>query len=256
MSQAAFLRRLVHALDEAGIPYMLVDSLVSSAHSAPLATQDIDIVVDLDERSLERLVGSLPADRYYLDFDTAREALAARPPFNVIELASGWNVDLIVRKDRAFSVEELERRVSARIQDTEVRIASPEDTVLSKLEWAALGESERQLRDAAGVIAVQAELLDRPYVERWSALWVSKTSGSACWRRSTASEFAPVIKREVSDGEPVDRKSLTLAASSAHTGEHERSRRYRHPPTERSIKAFRTVPILYPRAVARDGRTA
>jgi len=167
VSQAAFLRRLVHALDEAGIPYMLVGSLASSVHGAPRATQDINIVADLDEPSLERLVESLPADRYYLDFDTAREAVAARRPFNVIELASGWKADFIVRKNRAFSVEEFNRRVSARVQGTEVRIASPEDTILSKLEWAALGESERQLRDAAGVMAVQGELLDRDYVERW-----------------------------------------------------------------------------------------
>jgi len=109
---------------------MLVGSLASSVHGAPRATQNIDVVVDLDEQSLERLVESLPADRYYLDFDTAQEALAARRPFNVIELASGWKADLIVRKDRVFSVEEFDRRVSVRVHGTEVRIASPEDTVL------------------------------------------------------------------------------------------------------------------------------
>ena len=122
---------------------------------------------NLDEQSLERLVESLPADQYYLDLDTAREALAARRPFNVIELASGWKADFIVRKNRAFSVEEFERRAAAQVQGTEVRIASPEDIVLSKLEWAALGESERPLRDAVGVVAVQGESLDRAYVERW-----------------------------------------------------------------------------------------
>lgn len=30
-----------------------------------------------------------------------------------------------------------------------------------------MGESERQIEDAAGVIATQGSSLDRPYVERW-----------------------------------------------------------------------------------------
>lgn len=45
--------------------------------------------------------------------------------------------------------------------------ASPEDTILSKLEWAKLGGSDRQIDDAAGVIRVQGESLDLAYIERW-----------------------------------------------------------------------------------------
>jgi hypothetical protein len=40
--------------------------------------------------------------------------------------------------------------------------------VLSKLEWARrAGDSERQLADAAGVVAVNPTL-DRAYIERWA----------------------------------------------------------------------------------------
>ena len=48
-------------------------------------------------------------------------------------------------------------------------IVSPEDTILSKLEWAKKGESERQLRDAAGVLLAQGARLDRSYLLRWAA---------------------------------------------------------------------------------------
>jgi hypothetical protein len=47
--------------------------------------------------------------------------------------------------------------------------ATPEDLLLAKLEWAKLGESERQIRDAAGIIEIQGEKLDVDYVERWAA---------------------------------------------------------------------------------------
>jgi uncharacterized protein (DUF608 family) len=41
--------------------------------------------------------------------------------------------------------------------------------LLAKLEWAKLGESERQFRDAACIIRIQGSKLDVAYVERWVA---------------------------------------------------------------------------------------
>ena len=49
-----------------------------------------------------------------------------------------------------------------------VPLASPEDTILSKLEWAnKAGRSEKQIDDAAGVLAVNPGL-DRRYVDKWA----------------------------------------------------------------------------------------
>lgn len=43
-----------------------------------------------------------------------------------------------------------------------------EDAIVSKLEWARLsGDSERQLRDAAGVVELNPTL-DRDYVGHWA----------------------------------------------------------------------------------------
>ncbi len=77
--------------------------------------------------------------------------------------------DLIIRRDRAFSREELARRVMADLSlGRPVAMVTPEDAVLSKLEWARrAGDSERQLADAAGILAV-TPTLDRAYVEKWA----------------------------------------------------------------------------------------
>jgi len=73
-----------------------------------------------------------------------------------------------VRKDRAFSREEFARRVPASLLGVPLFMASPEDTVVAKLEWSKQsGGSERQRRDIAGVIATVGQKLDRPYIERW-----------------------------------------------------------------------------------------
>ena len=78
-------------------------------------------------------------------------------------------VDLIIVKDRPFSREELRRRQRMEIVDgMHVALATPEDTILSKLEWAKKsGGSARQLEDAAGVVQANPTL-DRDYVERWA----------------------------------------------------------------------------------------
>lgn len=63
--------------------------------------------------------------------------------FNVVDHASGWKIEFIVRKERAFSREEFARRRVVEMFGVAVHVASPEDTVVAKLEWskasAALG---------------------------------------------------------------------------------------------------------------------
>jgi hypothetical protein len=41
--------------------------------------------------------------------------------------------------------------------------------VLAKLEWAHMSSSDRQVADAATVLAVKAGALDEDYLERWAA---------------------------------------------------------------------------------------
>ena len=47
-------------------------------------------------------------------------------------------------------------------------MATVEDTILAKLEWARDSESERQLRDVAAMIRVHGAALDVPYLRRWA----------------------------------------------------------------------------------------
>lgn len=39
--------------------------------------------------------------------------------------------------------------------------------MIAKLEWARLGESQRQLRDVARILDIQGDALDRAYMRRW-----------------------------------------------------------------------------------------
>lgn len=167
MTAEAFFSRIVLALEQAQIPYMVTGSFASSAHGVVRGTNDIDIVIAPTAAQLRALVAEFPDDRYYADQYDALDALQHESQFNIIDFATNWKVDLIIRKTRSFSRTEFERRRHHVINGLGVYIASPEDILIAKLEWAKMGESARQIEDAAGVIATQGANLDRSYVERW-----------------------------------------------------------------------------------------
>jgi hypothetical protein len=164
------IRRALEALQKAGVPYMLTGSFASSFHGAPRTTQDIDIVIAPTLGSLQRLVSEFPEDQYYVSREAALQAYGSESLFNVIDLESGWKIDFIVRKSRPFSVEEFARRREAEVLGTNVTIASAEDVILSKLEWAKMAGSERQITDVAGILRTQGADIDVEYVERWVAV--------------------------------------------------------------------------------------
>ena len=147
---------------------MIVGSVASSAHGAPRTTQDIDIVVQVRASTLADLLSLLPEDEFYVSVEAAKQALRDRSQFNVIGLATGWKADLIVLKPRPFSMEEFGRRRRLELFGHEVWTASPEDTMIAKLEWSKLsGGSERQRRDVAGILARNRDRLELEYLDGW-----------------------------------------------------------------------------------------
>ncbi|MFH0795975.1 MAG: hypothetical protein V2A65_02840 [Candidatus Omnitrophota bacterium] len=167
MSQGDFLARLVMKLEDAGIPHMISGSLGSSLHGEPRATNDIDLVIAPTSEQLNVFLQSL-SEGYYVSSDSAREALQNRSMFNVIDHQTGWKADFIIRKEFPFSLEEFKRRMPGTIAGIQVFVVSPEDIILSKLEWSKNSESERQFRDALGVAAVQWKTLDKEYLRKWA----------------------------------------------------------------------------------------
>ena len=130
MNIEGFLQRLVAVLEQVGIPYMLSGSLASAFYGIPRSTQDIDIVVELDITRLRALITALPQEMYYVSEPAAVDALRRQGQFNVIDMETGWKVDLIVRKRRPFSRTEFERRRSEEVLGVPLVVCSPEDSIL------------------------------------------------------------------------------------------------------------------------------
>ena len=184
MSAPEVLQRISTALDHAGIAYMLTGSFASAHYGSPRSTQDIDLVIAATVEQLTSLVQNLPSDEYYVDLDAALEARRRESLFNIIDMATGWKIDLIFRKSRRFSQEEFARRQQINLQGLRLFVASAEDVIVAKLEWAKLAKSQRQIDDVATILGLRWDVLDRSYLEGWiseldlKAQWVVARSAA------------------------------------------------------------------------------
>lgn len=148
---------------------MLTGSFAGAYYGASRSTQDVDFVIDPSPVQLQMFVQLLVSPDYYSDLEDALRALDRRSMFNVLDLVSGWKIDFILRKSRDFSKVEFQRRLSVEIQGLQLFVATPEDVILAKLEWAKLGGSQRQIEDVAAILRGMSPGLDMPYMSKWVA---------------------------------------------------------------------------------------
>jgi hypothetical protein len=167
IEQKKFLEKLISLIESAGIPYAVCGSLSSGLHGQPRATNDADIIIAPTQGQLDKFLKSLEVG-YYVNPEVAFEAMKIHSMFNVIDNKLGWKADLIFRKDGPYELTEFNRRLRAKLMGIDLWILSPEDVILSKLQWAKNSRSEQQFRDALGVAVVQWHRLDMNYLRKWA----------------------------------------------------------------------------------------
>lgn len=180
MSQQELLKKVIQVLNQAGIPYMITGSIVSSLQGEPRSTHDIDMVIAIEKSVAKRLVEAFPPPDIYLDEDNILDAIKRQSMFNLIDLNTGDKVDFWILTDEPFDQSRFLRKISEEFMGLKILISSPEDTILAKLRWAKLsGGSEKQFTDALRVYEVQYGKLDINYLEQW----VKKLNLESFWKR-------------------------------------------------------------------------
>jgi len=158
--------------EKLGIRYAVGGSLSSSLHGVMRSTLDVDIVADMRLEHVQPLVAVLSPE-FYADDEMMRGAIEHHSSFNLIHYETSFKVDVFIPKARAFDRMQLGRRASATVATDPERslyVTSPEDVILSKLEWYRMGGevSDRQWRDILGVLKTQAGRIDLDYLREWA----------------------------------------------------------------------------------------
>ena len=154
------------------VPYLIGGSLASTLYGMVRTTQDSDIVAEMRAEHIQPFVMALQ-DEFYVDDEMIAESIQRQSSFNIIHRESMFKVDVFIPRPRPFLQSQLARAQKQTFTfETEVsaKFASPEDTVLSKLEWYRMGGevSERQWRDILGVLKTRAGELDLAYLQKWA----------------------------------------------------------------------------------------
>jgi hypothetical protein len=87
--------------------------------------------------------------------------------FNAIPLLGGPKVDFAPLGQDAFERSAFERRRALDSGGASLWVADVVDLVLSKLRWAKLGGSARQLADVRAIMALGHFSEHDPYFQRW-----------------------------------------------------------------------------------------
>lgn len=164
--------KVTDVFEKLGVPYLITGSLASALYGMVRTTQDSDIVAEMRSEHRVPFVAALH-DEFYVDGEMIADAIQRHSSFNLIHRESMFKVDVFIPHPRPFLQSQLNRAQRQTFtfgSEVSAKFASPEDTILSKLEWYRLGSevSERQWRDILGVMKTRAGELDLDYLRKWA----------------------------------------------------------------------------------------
>jgi len=168
MNEPVFVTLLfINVFEKLGVPYFIGGSFASTVYGRVRTTQVVDIIASVELDHVDAFVKALDS-AFYADRLMISDGISGRTSFNLVHLETMFKVDIFLPKNRPFDQLQLTRRVKRVIDKDlgrEVYFASPEDTILAKLERYRLGGevSEIQWRDIKAILQQRSDQLDLKY---------------------------------------------------------------------------------------------
>lgn len=157
------LWKVTKKLDEASIPYMITGSLALNFYGHVRATNDIDIVIQVNVGDYKKIYELFRND-FYISEDALQGALRSKGMFNIIDNEEVFKVDFILVKDNSISEMQFSRRKTIKVGTNQLNVISPEDLILNKLLWARESDSDRQKKDVRNILKILGDKLDHDYL--------------------------------------------------------------------------------------------
>ena len=181
---AGFLKLVIEALEAARVDYLIGGAIAEWAWGEPRATQDLDLVVKIPLKSVNKLSKELGKRDMLLPAEIILDNILedrADIPINAIHIYSGFKADLYPVRDG----DELRQSAFQRRQLVDygppigkVYIHSPEDLILYKLIYFGLSQQSKHSRDIAAILKSKKDELDLKHIEGW----VTRLGLTSLWK--------------------------------------------------------------------------
>jgi hypothetical protein len=181
---ADFLKLVIEALEAAGVEYLIGGAIAEWAWGEPRATQDLDLVVKIPIKAINKLSKELEKRDMLIPAEIILDSILeerADIPLNAIHMHSGFKADLYpVREGDELRQSAFQRRdlVDYGPPIGKVYIHSPEDLILYKLIYFGLSQQSKHSRDIAAILKSKKNELDLDYIEGW----VTRLGLTSIWK--------------------------------------------------------------------------
>ena len=146
-----------------GIRYMVTGAVASIVYGEPRLTNDIDVVIDLTPRTVEPFLSLFPIEQFYCppsEVILVEIARSQRGHFNLIHHETGFKADIYTSGRDKLNHWGLDNRKLFKIEGDDLWLAPVEYVILRKLEYYREGQSEKHLRDIAGILSISPDQID------------------------------------------------------------------------------------------------
>jgi len=157
MSVSDFYIRVVKALDEIRAPYMTVGAFGGSVFGVARSTNDIDMLVDLQEKDCYAISERFPLPRYCANPEMIKHSIEMGIMFNLIDTEEGAKADLVPLKREPEYQLAFNRRTRATFTDPngqsfEAWVTQPTDIIIGKLRAWNAGRSDKHPKDIFAIL--------------------------------------------------------------------------------------------------------
>jgi len=173
------LELFVSRLEKLDAPYMVTGATAAIIYGQPRVTNDLDVVLSLNEEKRARLLDIFPETEFYVPPESvirAEQSRSQRGHFNLIHHESGYKADIYLAASEPLHVWALPlRRRIAWSENLQVWVAPPEYVVLRKLQFFQEGGSSKHPADIRSILETTG------VNEQLMAPWLSSLGIESVW---------------------------------------------------------------------------
>jgi hypothetical protein len=166
MKADEIVRTVLSALEQTGISYVLVGSFASNVYGILRATKDADFVIQTAPGQFGEFM-KLLGSNFVRDPQIQFETVTGTKKIVVAEKDSGFEIEFFELSKDPHDQSRFARRRRFELLGRDVWILTPEDVLVTKLNWLHRANRGKDLLDVENVIAVQGDALDWSYIEHW-----------------------------------------------------------------------------------------